>query len=109
MENEEQKLSESTEIKGEEKDTEELLEERAKALDEREKALDEKAKDLENVTATIKKEYDAKIEKMKQEYDERLKNRDEVIEQLAKGEEEAPQPTFMDVLNAHRKEQMKKW
>ena len=108
MENE-NKQSESTETKGEQKDTEEQLEERAKALDEREKALDEKAKDLENVTATLRKEYDEKVEKIKADYEVRLKNRDEVIEQLAKGEDETPQPTFMDVLNAHRKQQIKKW
>ena len=108
MENENQNQS-TEQQEGEQKGTEKELEERAKALDEREKALDEKAKDLENVTATLRKEYDEKVEKIKADYEVRLKNRDEVIEQLAKGEDEQPQPSFMDVLNAHRKEQIKKW
>ena len=81
------------------KQLEETLKAKEGELQKKEEEIKQREADAENIGATIKAEYE-----------KRLEARNEVIKQLSAGEEKAPAaPTFIERMNEKRKMQNKKW
>lgn len=83
-------MSEELKAKAEEQERKEgELAKKEEELNARELSIVQREADAQNIAETIKKEFEARLEKQKQEFEERLKQRDEVIRQLASGESPA--------------------
>ena len=75
-------------------------------LNARELSIVQREADASNIAETIKKEFEARLEKQKQEFEERLKSREDIIKQLASGE--TPQdetPSAFEEINKRRRAQ----
>ena len=92
------------------KQLEESLKAKEGELQKKEEEIKQREADAENIGATIKAEYEKRLEAQKAEYEKRLESRDEVIKQLSAGEEQKPAaPTFIERMNEKRQMQNKKW
>lgn len=92
------------------KQKEQELIERENALAEREQELAEKEQDTQALVKQIKDEYENKLAKQRISYENRLKERENVIKQLlSDGNANNPPPSIVDLINAKRHSQNKKW
>lgn len=97
------------EINAKQKELEERegeLTKKEEELNAKEAGLAKREADASSIAETIKKEFEARLEKQKQEFDERLKAREDIIKQLANGD--APQddlPSAFEEINKRRRAQ----
>lgn len=92
------------------KKIEEALNEREGELAKKEDELRQREADAENIGATMKAEYEKRLESQKAEYERRLQARDDVIKQLSSGQDStAAAPSFMERLNERREKNNRKW
>lgn len=104
--NEEELKQKETELN----DREASLNERENSLNEREETLNEKESDTQALVKQVKDEYEAKVVKITNKYEARLNEREKVIKQLlSDGDANKPKLTLIDVINARRSAQNKKW
>lgn len=87
----------------------EELKRKEEELEKREADLKKREADLNGLGATIKAEYERKIEQQKADYEKRLEDRNEIIKQLSSESEKEQRPTFLEKLNKERELQNKKW
>lgn len=71
-------------------------------LNERETTLAKREADTGTIAATIKEEYEKKLQTQREEYEERLKQRNEVIKQLAADGGKVDDETPFTELNKRR-------